>query len=699
MDPTNPPRKQHKSPIKIADWGVTLQQEITRIRLERIDHHVTNVQTLWEAYKHDIKEIAKKELKTNHYKVNSRIATIEKDIKDIKNANDISDEARTQEAFLASQLKQLKKKNMNDSSNLLRAKLAVHGEKPGGIWSAKGKEKRPRNPIHRLKVPNTNPPQFERSSKRMADLARGHHDTLQDEDMLPNIDNDELTARMNNVLTAIPENQRLPAQHETALNSKVTEEQVNKALSLAKDGTATGLDGCPYELWKALKKRHDKMKHKSEPSFDITKTLTYLFRDIQEHGVDTRTEFHMGWMCPLFKKKDPSEIKNYRPITLLNTDYKALTKVLALQLMEHVNQLVHPDQAGFVPKRSIFDHIRLAKAILNYTDITKEDGAILALDQEKAYDKIRHDYLWKTMDAFNLPPPFINTVKALYTNAYTKVAINGVLSDPFLVRRGVRQGDPLSCALFDLAIEPLACIIRNDPNIKGMTIPGIERPLKIQLFADDTTLFLNKDDRLDHIQRQLDTWCEVSGARFNVEKTEIIPMGSANHRRDVTESRKINQEDESPLPEGIRIAQDGEAVRVLGAWIGNEVDDATPWEPILDTIKAKLEIWEKTHPTLNEKRLIIQAVIGGRTQFLAKVQGMPASIEKAITKIISNFIWGENDKPKIAAPSLQKAMEEGGLKMLDIKARNEAIELMWLKAYLNFSPSRHLSRLTTVYKQ
>jgi len=85
------------------------------------------------------------------------------------------------------------------------------------------------------------------------------------------------------------------------------------------------------------------------PSFDITKVLTYLFQDIQEHGVDKRTTFTTGWMCPLFKKKDPMEISNYRPITLLNIVYKLLTKVLAIQLLNHVNQLIHPDQAGFIP--------------------------------------------------------------------------------------------------------------------------------------------------------------------------------------------------------------------------------------------------------------------------------------------------------------------------------------------------------------
>jgi len=248
----------------------------------------------------------------------------------------------------------------------------------------------------------------------MAELAREHHDTLQDEDIDPNMSHKEYTEKLENILRVIPETQRLQEPERSSMNWKISEVQVSKALRLTRDGAATGLDGCPYELWKALEKRHNKLRHRNIPSFDIIKTISYLFQDIQEHGVDKRTEFNMGWMCPLFKKKDPTDIRNYQPITLLNADYKLLTKVLAIQLLDHVNQLVHPDQAGFIPNRSIFDQIRLAKAILNYAEATDENGAILALDQEKAYDKIRHDYLWATLEAFNIPQPFIQTVKALY---------------------------------------------------------------------------------------------------------------------------------------------------------------------------------------------------------------------------------------------------------------------------------------------
>ena len=333
----------------------------------------------------------------------------------------------------------------------------------------------------------------------MANLACDHHNTLQNKDIDPNVSPKEYDRLLKEILREIPKNQWLEEPDRTRISWKVTEGQVSEALHHMKDSIATSLDGCPYKLWKALEKCHNKLRHKDVPSFDVIKVLMYLFQDIQEHGVDDRTEFTTRWMCPLFKKKDPTDICNYRPITLLNTDYKILTKVLAIQLLDHVSQLVHLDQAGFISNCSIFDHICLVKAILNYAEITEEDGVILALDQEKAYDKIRHDYLWKTLEAFHLPQPFIWTVQALYNNAHTKVVINGVFSETFQVRQGVWQRDPLSCPLFDLAIKPLACCICANPNIKGVMIPGIESAIKITLFTDDTNLFLNKEDRLDHI--------------------------------------------------------------------------------------------------------------------------------------------------------------------------------------------------------
>jgi hypothetical protein len=350
--------------------------------------------------------------------------------------------------------------------------------------------------------------------------------------------------------------------------------------------------------------------------------------------------------------------------------------------------MIHEDQAGFIPKRSIFNHIRLAKAIISYAEITEENGAIIALDQEKAYDRIHHDYLWKVLETFHIPAPFIRTIKSLYSHAHTRVAINGVLSQPFQVTRGVRQGDPLSCPLFDLAIEPLACMIRENPDIRGLDIPCLTEKLVIKLFADDTNLYLSKHDRLDIVQKTLDKWCTASGAKFNIEKTEIIPVGSEAHRHEVITTRKINQHDTTPLPPHIHIARDGEAVRMLGAWIGNDAEDQTPWETVVDKVKMNLKKWNKICPTLDGKSQIIQAIVGGLTQFLTQTQGMPPHVEQALNNIINDFIWDDGKGPRISLDLLKQPKDRGGLNILDLQARNEAIDLMWLKAYLNFGPNR-----------
>jgi ribonuclease HI/exonuclease III len=674
---------------KVAKRGQTTQEDLDRLDRGETRRNETNPQKLWEEFKKDIQNIAKEHTHKSRHKTASMIKRLEKDIKTITADPDFdaNEKMRAEEAFLENKLAHLIKTMARNQKAEFKAELAIHGERLGGIWSAINKEKKPRNLISRLKIPESNPPQHERESVRMAELARKYHDSLQQQDILNQSEN-EREAEIERALSTIPPTRQLEDPQATEMNKAVTSAQVRLSITHAKNKTATGMDGCPYELWKALEHLHQEKSNEGKPSFDITQTLTRVFQDIQSHGLEENSSFALGWMSPIYKKKDRAEISNYRPITLLNTDYKLLTKVLALQLIDSIEHMIHPDQTGFIPKRSIFDNIRLAKTIIKYAELADEDGAIVALDQEKAYDKIRHDYLWATLERFRVPAAFTNTVKALYGNAHTRVAINGALSRPYKVTRGVRQGDPLSCALFDLAIEPLACKLREDQALEGITIPGVEDKIIVSMFADDTNLFLGKNDRMDYVQTILNEWCRASGAKYNIEKTEIIPIGSKEHRTRVNTTRKINQLDRTPLDDRIKIAQDGDAVRSLGAWIGNETNLKTPWEPILDNIHKTLKRWGKSNPTLTGRKLITQAVIGGHTQFLAKAQGMPPDVEKALTKMAREFIWEGCAATGIALENLHSPIEEGGLNLINIEMRNDAIEIIWIKAYLDFSPSR-----------
>jgi len=371
---------------KVEERGKQLELDLESLRRENTDRAIANPQTLWKTCKSDIANLAKKEIKNTYHKLGSRIKAIEKDLKILLDSPDLdtNEETCMNAAFLTNELEHLEKIKAKNQRNKLKVILANQGEHLGGKWSALSKEKKPRNPILRLRIPESNPPQYERCTKRMVNLACNHHENQQNDGTHHNPE--ERSRIMEETLHAIPESQKLPNPKFSPLNWEAQENMICQALDASKDGTAVGLDGCPNELWKKLKTRHKAACKVNKKGFDITKVLTILIQDIQKHGVDKHSNFAEGWMCPLFKKKDPTDIRNYCPITVLNTDYKLLTKVLAIQLIDHADTLIHEDQAGFIPRRSIFNHIRLAKAIISYAEIVEEDGAIIALDQEKAYD-------------------------------------------------------------------------------------------------------------------------------------------------------------------------------------------------------------------------------------------------------------------------------------------------------------------------
>ena len=110
------------------------------------------------------------------------------------------------------------------------------------------------------------------------------------------------------------------------------------------------------------------------------------------------------------------------------------------------------------------------------------------------------------------------------------------------------------------------------------------------------------------------------------------------------------------------------------------------WSKNLEKIKSTFERWNKRHATLITKCLVIQMFASGISQYMTMVQGMPKDIESTIQKMINNFVWG-GDWASITLNQTREHLKNGGVNLLDIQARNKAIELMWLKKYIDLSPS------------
>jgi hypothetical protein len=646
-----------------------------------------NRQLLFKKFTDEIVGLAKQRGKDTAPRIDKLIIELEKRLSAVVNERDSPQEDRAARALeITEKIAKLAGERHQSTRVAAAARNHLEGEVISRYWSGINANRKPRDIVTKLrntKSGGSDSREFIDTSKGMASLTRDYHNDLQK-------DGDEEAGDetyRNNTFKPVLENveRRLDQRDKAELAKYVTEDLVRQAISEAANGKAAGMSGIPSEFWKHLSFLYEMSKTTDSPTCNIARVLSWVYRDIEEFGVQEGTDFSLGWLCPIFKKKDRYCVENYRPITVLNSEYKIFTKALSIRLSQSVGSIVHEDQAGFIRGRSIFNQVKLAKLIIPYAEATKKCGALVALDQEKAYDKIAHDYLWATLRKFNLPEHFVRTLQHLYKGAETLVIINGVLSDRYTVTRGVRQGDPLSCLLFDIAIEPLACMLRNS-HLKGMQVAGCEERILASLFADDTSVVLGHEDKYEDLEDILLTWTKASRGRFNIPKTVIIPIGTLEYRQRVRATRRLN-ETHKIISDEIHIAEEGEPVRLLGAWIGNGINNADPWGPVLEKVERNLVRWAKGHPSPEGRRLIVQMVVAGMTQYLTKVQGMPPEIEKELTKRVQTYVWDDR-RPTVNAPTMSGPITAGGKKILDIKARNDAIQLTWLQTYLAPRDSR-----------
>ena len=220
------------------------------------------------------------------------------------------------------------------------------------------------------------------------------------------------------------------------------------------------------------------------------------------------------------KDKDLTDLKSWCPLSLLNSDYKILAKLLANRLRLTLTEIINPDQIWYMKDCFIGENTRLIDNVIDYCKHTLQPCIILLTDFEKAFDTINWNFLQKRLTHFGFGPNFRRWMSVLYTDIESCVTNNGYMSQFLKLFRGIRQGCPISALLFLLPAEIIANIIRISPHIIGLKVNG--KCIKLCQLADDMTLFLTDNSSVRHSLRMFEEFYRYARLKLNKGKTEAI---------------------------------------------------------------------------------------------------------------------------------------------------------------------------------
>ena len=402
----------------------------------------------------------------------------------------------------------------------------------------------------------------------------------------------------------------------------------------------------------------------------IKDILVSALNDCYVTGMMSNTQ-KRGLITLLFKKGDSQCLNNWRPITLLNCDYKIIAFILASRLQKVIASIVSETQTGYIKGRLSFTNVRLVKDVFQYFTNQNETGAVMLADFTKAFDVLDTKFLGFCLEKFNFGSSFRSWVSVLYNDITSCALVNGWISEPFHIKRGVRQGCPLSALLFVLAVEFMASRIRSNNCIKPFVIPKNSTNLKLVQYADDTLFVVRNESSLKEIIHELNIFGKVAGPKLNKNKTVTIWIGDFRKRWNL-------------LPYNLTWAE--KPIKYLGHFIFTNNTEALEieWISKLKKLRSTLECWKKRNLSLFGRVTVLKSLALSQIIHLIIVDSIPKDILKTLNRMIYQFIWGSKTE-RVKRSILTEDYVNGGIKMFDVEKKMLSYRLKWLGRLLNNS--------------
>ena len=462
------------------------------------------------------------------------------------------------------------------------------------------------------------------------------------DETLTNVDLDDILTAVN-----IP---KLNVNDASLLEKDITLEEAGIALKKMKNNKTPGPDGFTSEFYKFFWK-------------DIGNFLIRSWKFAFETKELSTTQ-RQGVITILPKGDKPREfLKNWRPISLLNVSYKILSSILAERMKTVLSKLIHTDQKGFMSGRYISDNTRIIYDILQTTKEKNIPGMLLLVDFEKAFDSISWNFMYKCLNFFGFGQTYTAWIKLLYNNVKLCVIQSGIFYDFFNIERGCRQGDPISPYLFNLCVEILAIMIRENTSIKGIMIG--DREYCLLQYADDTCLFLDGSEKsLKSALDLLFQFSKFSGLKPNIDKTQVVWIGNKiGSDERYCRNYKLNWNNSDFVALGITFSADISDIVTIN------------FNTKLDKMRKEILQWSKRNLTTLGKITVVKTLILPKlTHLFFSLPSPKPDVLKDINDMFFSYIWN-NKRDKVSRKQMIKDYGDGGCRMIDIYSYIKALKL------------------------
>ncbi|GKA35226.1 RNA-directed DNA polymerase, eukaryota [Tanacetum coccineum] len=282
------------------------------------------------------------------------------------------------------------------------------------------------------------------------------------------------------------------------------------------------------------------------------------------------------------KSLDPKTVSDYRPISLIGSLYKVVTKILAMRLSTVISDLISDVQTAFLSNRQILDGPFIINELLARCHQKNQRAMVFKVDFAKAYDSIRWDYLEDVLKSFGFGPKWCSWIRGSLNSSMASILVNGSLTSEFHFHRGLKHGDPLAPYLFILIMESLHLSFSRVIDAGIFNGIRIDSSLMLShLFYADDAVFIEEwsQGNLKGIIHILRCFSLLSGLSINLRQSYLLGVGipsSCVHEAATSIGCSVMQ-----VP-----------FKYLGVMVGGNMSLVKAWDNTINKLKVRLSRWK-----------------------------------------------------------------------------------------------------------